>query len=176
MEQYIAYILEKDRETIFNPKLEEKVIAKILGDTAAYQTLANEVVERDNEGILPVEWVAREDNSLANFSFTMFLQSKKLMASELDFEKFKSLWEHYLLTADYYIQVANYMLNSDDYLSGERYKLKATEEAPQQTHKSNLVQNMKKLQASFQGHPEKESVYVQKVGQIGIELSYLIQN
>lgn len=173
MEEYIKYIVEKDSETIFNEKFEERIIEVVLGDTEAYQNLK---AEGTDEETLPVEWINREDIYLANFSFNMFVRSKKIMASDLNLEYFKTLWDNYILTSDYYIQVANYMNNSDDYLSGERYQLKESNQTPSAKHKSNLIQNMKSLQASFQGHPEKDSLYVQKVGQMGIELLEIIQN
>lgn len=172
MEQYIKYIIDKDRELIFSPKYEEEIIPKILGDTKGYRRLVN----KNNEETLSVEWTEPTDPYLATFSFNMFIRSKKIMPVDLDEENFIILWDNYTMTPDYFIQVANYMLNSDDYKSGARIKMKSEEVNNPEFPNGNLGQNMRDLQASFQGHPEKESEYVQKMGTIGTELFSIVNS
>lgn len=172
MEQYITYILDKDRELIFNPEYEVEVIETILGETEGYQNLKE---KNAGESPLPVEWVTREDLNLARFSFQMFIRSKKIMLSDITQEEFLILWDNYTHTPDYFIQVVNYMLNSDDYKLGARIKLQSEEAVASDFPNPNLEQNMRDLQGSFQGNPVGESQYVQKVGRIGSELLQIIQ-
>lgn len=169
MEEFIQFILEKDRVLIFKPEIEDEVIATILGDTKAYAKLQEETEQE----IIPAEWVDREDIFLGNFSLNMFLRTRKLMGNEFELDEFKKVWTNYTQTEDYYIQIANYMINSDDYRYADRYKLK-NGETPTLSHKSNLIKNMQELQQSFQGNPVAESLYVQKVGLIGKKLFKII--
>lgn len=172
MEQYIQYILDKDKELIFNPKNEAQVIKTILGDTEGYKMLEDKY---EGEESLPVEWVTREDSNLARFSFQMFIRSKKIMTVDLTHEDFLILWENYTYTPDYFIQVANYMINSDDYKLGARIKLQSEDTVSSEFLQPNLQENMRALQGSFQGNPIEESQYVQKVGRIGTELLQIIR-
>ncbi|HZK22696.1 MAG TPA: hypothetical protein VFC62_01195 [Atopostipes sp.] len=168
MEQYIQYILEKDKELIFNPETEAQVIQTILGDTDGYQPL-----QAEHNG--NIEWVVREDIDLARFSFQMFIRSKKIMLVDITHEDFIILWDNYTHTQDYFIQVANYMLNSNDYTSGARIQLESEEKQTSEFPEPNLQENMRNLQGSFQGNPIEESQYVQKVGRIGSELLQIIR-
>ncbi len=172
MEQYIQYILEKDRELVFHPDYETQVIETVLGDTEGYQKLK---AEHAGERPLPVGWVVRTDLDLAKFSFQMFIRSKKIMLNDIDYESFQVLWDNYIQTPDYFIQVANYMINNDDYTSGARIKLQSEEVEVTNFPEGNLGPNMKELQASFQGNPIGETQYVQKVGKLGTELFKMIQ-
>ena len=172
MEQYIQYILDKDKELIFNPETEVQVIQTILEDTEGYQTLQ---AKHEGEDLLPVEWVVREDTDLAKFSFQMFIRSKKIMLVDITHEDFIILWDNYTHTQDYFIQVANYMINSDDYKSGARIQLESEETQTSEFPEPNLQENMRNLQGSFQGNPVEESQYVQKVGRIGSELLQIIR-
>lgn len=169
MEQIIAYIKDKNRELIFNPTNEEKVIGLILGDTEPYKKL-----DEKHEGeFLPVEWIERQDDMLAKFSLSMFTRTKKLMLVDIQYEEFLVLWDDYTHSMDYYIQVANYMLNSDDYTSGDRYQLKG-EEKEANFRESNMPQNMQKLNQNIQMDEATGGNYLNKVSRIGSELQSLL--
>ncbi len=172
MGPYIQYIQDKDKKIIFHPKYEAQVIKTVLGETKGYQQIK---AENENEESLPVIWVTDDDLELAKFSFQMFVRSKKIMLTDISQEEFLILWDNYTRTPDYFIQVTNYMLNSDDYTSGARIQLQTDEDKTVDFPKGNLPQNMKNLQSSFQGQPEKESQYVQNVASIGTELFHIFQ-
>lgn len=156
---YIVKILE---ETLYSETNQFEIISLIELAIRAFNDSYEEV---DAE----LSWRTRVDEGLAKHLLIMFEQTKNTPVNKIDIEKFKSIWNQYSETEEYYMQILNYIVNSNDYIYGDRFNF-GEDSKDNSIRFSNYLSNAMYRWEGFKENPRSKSIYYSKLMTMGREL------